>query len=331
MDQRTIIDYFPDWITGGGIVSLLDVFDVPWKDSTDALELDFAYVGRSGDKIISPFLEKMDPDDVETPARIAATIFAVYGRNWSKLWDTMMFEYNPISNYDMEEHLTNDATVTQYGKQSTRTDALQHTRTGTEGLQHGLTETRTDNLSHTKTGTESLQHGETATRTDNLTHTKTGTEKTDKQTGVDDTTNSVWGFNSNSAVPSDKSEHSEESTETTTYNTTDKDTGTSTTAHSGTDTTTYNTTDADTGTSATAHTGTDTTTFNTTDADTGTQRMQDSGSDTRTRNYTLTRSGNIGVTTSQQMIQSERDLWIWNFFNDVVFKDLDKALTIQVY
>ena len=45
----------------------------------------------------------------------------------------------------------------------------------------------------------------------------------------------------------------------------------------------------------------------------------------------LTRSGNIGVTTSQQMIQSERELYIWNFFLDVVFPDLDKIFTLKCY
>ena len=57
----------------------------------------------------------------------------------------------------------------------------------------------------------------------------------------------------------------------------------------------------------------------------------DSGSDTTTRNYKLTREGNIGVTTSQQMIQSERDLWLWNFFLDVVFPNVRDVLTIYIY
>ena len=48
------------------------------------------------------------------------------------------------------------------------------------------------------------------------------------------------------------------------------------------------------------------------------------------RDRTLKRSGNIGVTTSQKMLQSERNLWIWNFF-DSVFKDVDTFLTIQIY
>lgn len=45
---------------------------------------------------------------------------------------------------------------------------------------------------------------------------------------------------------------------------------------------------------------------------------------------TLTRAGNIGVTTSQQMIQSERELWIWDFFEQV-YKDVDKVTTIPIY
>lgn len=56
-----------------------------------------------------------------------------------------------------------------------------------------------------------------------------------------------------------------------------------------------------------------------------------SGSDTDTRNYTLTRAGNIGVTTSQQMIESERNLWLWDFFHKVVFPDVDRILTISIY
>jgi hypothetical protein len=373
MDQRRIVDYFPDWISGGGILSYLNSFDVPWKPEIAALNLDVAYIGRSGDKIISPFLEKMDPD--EDMSAIAAAIYAIYGKSWIKLWATLNFDYNPIENYRMVEKMTDDETVTEYGKSSTRTDALQHQRTGTEALGHGLTETRTDNLSHTKEGTETLQHGETESRTDNLSHTKTGTEAlqhgatetrtddlthkktgtegTDKSTTEDDTTNSVWGFNSSSAVPSDKSDHTLAGSEVTTFDTTEKDTGTQRTAKTGTDTTTFNLTEGDTGTQQTVHSGsdtttynlsegdtgtvqsarsgTDTTTYNVTDADTGTQRMADSGSDTQTRNYELTRSGNIGVTTSQQMIQAERELWIWNYFNDVVFRDLDRSLTIQVY
>lgn len=44
----------------------------------------------------------------------------------------------------------------------------------------------------------------------------------------------------------------------------------------------------------------------------------------------LRRYGNIGVTTTQQMIQSERNLWLWDYFTRV-FEDVDKVLTIPFY
>lgn len=45
---------------------------------------------------------------------------------------------------------------------------------------------------------------------------------------------------------------------------------------------------------------------------------------------TTTRSGNIGVTTSQQMLSAEREVWAWNFF-DQVYKDIDSVLSLPVY
>lgn len=40
----------------------------------------------------------------------------------------------------------------------------------------------------------------------------------------------------------------------------------------------------------------------------------------------FTRGGNIGVTTTQKMISEERDIWLWNFYEQV-FKDIDSILT----
>lgn len=44
----------------------------------------------------------------------------------------------------------------------------------------------------------------------------------------------------------------------------------------------------------------------------------------------LHRSGNIGVTTTQKMIEEERRLWIWNYF-DQVFSDLDQVLALSFH
>lgn len=81
----------------------------------------------------------------------------------------------------------------------------------------------------------------------------------------------------------------------------------------------------------TGQSGNEQSTYNTMDSDTGTSTTINSGSDTETHEYTLTRSGNIGVTTSQQMIEQQRKLLMFDYFNDIVFPDIDRILTIQVY
>ena len=45
---------------------------------------------------------------------------------------------------------------------------------------------------------------------------------------------------------------------------------------------------------------------------------------------TLHRYGNIGVTTNQQMVEAERSLRMWNYFNSV-YKDIDSVLAIRIY
>lgn len=45
---------------------------------------------------------------------------------------------------------------------------------------------------------------------------------------------------------------------------------------------------------------------------------------------TTTRSGNIGVTTTQAMLTAEREVWMWNFF-DQVYKDIDSVLSLPFY
>lgn len=54
------------------------------------------------------------------------------------------------------------------------------------------------------------------------------------------------------------------------------------------------------------------------------------GSDSETETETIKRTGNIGVTSSQQLIEEERQLWMWNYFEQV-FSDVDKVLTIPFY
>lgn len=79
----------------------------------------------------------------------------------------------------------------------------------------------------------------------------------------------------------------------------------------------------------------------------GTTTLSQTGDDVQTKNltdtedFTVTKDndrsetevthkiGNIGVTTNQKLVQEERNLWLWNFF-DKVFEDIDKELTLAI-
>lgn len=54
------------------------------------------------------------------------------------------------------------------------------------------------------------------------------------------------------------------------------------------------------------------------------------GTTETTHGYEKTRSGNIGVTTSQQMLESELEIRKYDYYLSV-FEDIDKVLTIPVY
>lgn len=306
--QKTpkVNDVFPNWIMGQGIFGALQNFPVPWAspDIHVALDIDY-HGGHSGRKIISPLVSAVMSGDILSESEktmIATSAMAIYGTNWAKEYATLSAQYDPIQNYKMVEELANDTRVIEYGRNHTRTDNLEHTKTGTETQAPNTTETRTDNLNHGKTGTETQTPNTTETRSPTLTR---------------NVTNSVYGFNSSTASPADMQAETQGGNEQVT--------------RTGSDTLTHNVNETQTGTQQTQRTGQETLTHNVTDADTGTQTYRDSGEDTETRNYTLTREGNIGVTTSQQMLESERNLWLWNFFRDIVYPDIDKLLSLAVY
>lgn len=157
--------------------------------------------------------------------------------------------------------------------------------------------TRTPDLTKGDTGT--VQTTGQDTRTPNLTRNGTGTVK-DEGSGTSNNQNGIWGFNSSESVPSDMSDGRATNNNTTTRDLTDTETGTDTTDHTNTDT--YNRSYTETGTDTTA------------------------GKSSRK----LTRTGNIGTNTFQNLLQQERNIWMFDFFEQI-FKDVDSVLTIPIY
>ena len=310
MNRKKLNDYFPDWSDGYGIFSLLTEYNPPWVEDigdNDAM-LDLAYHGGySGAKIASPYLTRTIAGDVPTIseyARICLTLKSLFMPNWAKQYATLSAQYDPIENYSMREQMTNDTTEDTFGHVNTREYDTDHGKTGTETT--------------TNTGTDTVTYDTEEERTPNLTHAKTGTETTAPLVTMTEQEN-TFGFNTvaENGEPTTKKTQTSGGTSTLTYNTTDKDTGTDTNTKTGTEETEHDTETQ--------------TTFNTSDTDTGTVTDTESGKNTRKRNYVLTRAGNIGTVTAQDMVEQEHNLWVWNFFRDVVFPDLDYLLTIPVY
>lgn len=307
MIRKKLTEAFPDWVTDG-IFNALQQLDVPWNGEVTGATLDLEYFGNvSGDKWVSPLVRKLgDPDTGELSSAnitlLAGSAYSINHLTWEKEWATLEAQYNPIQNYDMREQMLSDTTVIDYGKIQTRTDDLTHAKTGSDTQTPDLTTTRTLDLSHGRTGTITVTPDTLETTTPNLTTA---------------TSNAVHGFNSATGAPASS--------------TVTQNSGVSSIALSGTEVTDHNITETDSGTDTTTQTGTNEIVYDTTETDTGDVTTEDSGKDTHTRNYTLTRSGNIGVTTSQQMLESERELWRWNYFREIVFPDLDKILALQIY
>lgn len=157
--------------------------------------------------------------------------------------------------------------------------------------------TRTPDLTKGDTGT--VQTTGQDKRTPNLSRKGTGTVK-DDGSATNNNQNGIWGFNSSTSVPSDISDGKATSNNTTTRDLTETETGTDTTDRTNTDT--YNRSYTETGTDTTA------------------------GKSSRK----LTRTGNIGTNTFQNLLQQERNIWLYDYFEQV-FKDVDSVLTIPIY
>lgn len=264
-------DVFPAWMLGKGVFELVGkLVEFPWHGDANITDkgLDFDYHGNhSGRKTASPLLQVLADNNVvsqDDVSVLAEVIKSEYLMRWSKLWDTLTFQYNPIENYSMIE----EGTDTTVGEDSGTTSNT---------TKYGKTETRTNE------NTSKTTYGRTEER---------------EETATENAKNALYGFDS--ADPTDDSSRDVEGNTNTTTET------------GGSDSVTGN--------------GTDSMTTGGQD-DNSTTSKNDSKS---TLTHRLTRSGNIGVTTSQQMLQSEREVWKYQYFQDV-FADVDKILVLNIY
>lgn len=235
----------------------------------------------------------------------------LWSRKWQrtfKKWvDALAIEYSPLENYDRIEDYTD--TLNRGMKSSARKDSG-NTRTfdnedkrtlDTEDKRTLDTEDQTT-LDTQNQRTLDTQDEETLdTQNQRTLDTTETTEKT------------VSAFDSSTYQPSEKVVTENDGTDTM------NNTGTDTFTHTGTDTMN------NTGTDTTTHTGDDTTTHSGTDTMSYSGTIKDEyGEGTsadETENSKTVHAGrlhgNIGVTTSQQMLESELQIAEWNLYEHI--------------
>ena len=365
MSQKTLSDAL-----GSNLIfmRIMSQHITPWAEDssiTGAL-LDFEYnYNFSGDKLIAPAVKKnLGTDGKITTAafnNLCDVVWMMYGQKWARLWEVQIAEFDPIENYSMTEK-----EETKYGKVDTNSGTDSTLRTGTDTN----TESGTNTLLMTGTDTHTASGKDTTknTGTDNVVNTgsqanvrtgsealaKAGTETDSHTGGYTDTNNNLATEHEVSAFNS--SGYSDASKDTTTGNVarTYNNDNVQKSFSSRTDTTTYNnvtdTTTFNSVTNAETKNLQDETTYGKQDQET--RNMSDATTfghvNTESRNMTdalthghvvtasgkdereLTRTGNIGTTTSQEMLESSLELWKWNFFCDI-FKDVDSIFTLSVY
>lgn len=227
---------------------------------------------------------------------------------WEELLATTQYVYNPIWNKDgvVKETITRDLKTTE---------DVADTNTTT----HADTDTRTRADTDTKTldNTDTRHHADTDTTT--LNHTD---EQTRNLAGTNDSTSShgVYGYNSSTKAPDSEDVIDQDTSDTGTV--TDEHTGTITNAHTGSiaDEHKGSITDAHTGTITDAHTGTitDARTIDRDNTDTGTIKTE------------RVEQGNIGLTSTQELIEAQRRVVEFNIM-DVIIKDFINRFCLKIY
>jgi len=301
----------------------------------------------------------MSPDDNHVlQTQLMQLTFAHYKEKWTSLFNMLNSEsgsdyhdYNPIENYNMvenEEYGGDDLKTGTDTNSLTHGEAVSKQSSGSDALLHG------ESISKQSSGSDALLHGESISKqssgSDALAHgenieTRTKSQAGDTvETSVDaqdpvTTKNSLFGFNTVSAsgAPDSMSVNTGTSKSTTKKDDEEIHTGTDTHTLSGSESESHTGTDTHTlsGSETEGHSGTDTRTLSGTESET--HSGTDSGSTTYNNNLhktferELTRSGNIGVTTTQQMMEQEIAIrQEYEFFN-IVLKDIIDLFTYPVY
>lgn len=135
--HRTLDFYFPEYMTLGAIFSKMP--EAPWVPLNIGLEMDIAYLSSySGIKYAAKLVRDCTIDNVLDVQKLADILWALFGKNWQKLWDAFNLAYDPLENYNVddvtERQMTNDRSI---NKDSVDHGTVDETDTETEVVDYG--------------------------------------------------------------------------------------------------------------------------------------------------------------------------------------------------
>lgn len=333
---------------------------VPWKTADFQTALANYIRISHGNLRVRPSLVREEAEHLPEWIRFSCSnLYTINAYKYKHLYDTTVAEYDPIENYRMieeeeSEHVEEEAGTLTKGSQTDSTS-----KSSVFGSKQDSVLTQTTIGSHVDNFTEETEFGEVTVETDNIS-TKGQQENensiTDTIGGVR-VSNEKLTTNPNEAI---SNTHYVSTFESQTLYVESKDEADPTrqiTEHINPDTHVTEETEGERidvldGEQVTsAHTdevtrqesygsrvdsNEDTLSYGShTDTETGSvtsgQRIDsDSKEASGTSSRTLTRSGNIGVTTSQQMILSEREVALFSLY-EVIAKDILGIIALRVY
>lgn len=260
--------------------------------------------------------------------------------NFKHIMDAFLLEYEPIENYNR----VSDITVKQDGTNKlSKSDTGTITDAGNTTQTNDLKNVKEGNVDNTETralkengGSNGTKSGTNAnTETDDTTAEETKNDTSTKAIdGTDTTTNSVSPMNVTGYLAKDRAYKELDNNESTTDTTSDTVKNTGTVKNDGTTSETFqdfkenNESGTITNEGDTSETESQTGTVANENSNTQTRALEGSenGEHSETTVTTDRTHGNIGVTTSQQMLQSEIDLWTafnaYKAMADVFIKEL---------
>lgn len=256
-------------------------------------------------------------------------VFNMYFDKYVKMFDLFAITYSPLENYNMTESGSDNLTGTNGGTSSV-------TDSGTNKEVRNLATSYTSTGQDKTTGSSTVTHDTTDTLTHNTRDIttfgrKVATTGSTSSTLDNTSTDTVAPFDSDAFFNNSQTTGVSSNTGTDTSNVTNS--GHDDTQVSGTDTTTHTGTESTSSSSVTDTTKTDSGT-NTGSVDiANSSQSSTTYSDNKSENttHTLTRRGNIGVTTSQQMLQSELELIPKKQIKFEFYNDLKRLILIGIY